>query len=82
MNRLLISASVLALAACGADAPKTDTPAQAEPEATTELLLPLPDQTTAAITADDLAVRIKTLADDTFEGRGPGTEASPTLTPR
>jgi len=75
MNRLLISASVLALAACGADAPKTDTPAQPEPAATTELLLPLPDQTTAAITADDLAVRIKTLADDTFEGRGPGTEA-------
>jgi Zn-dependent M28 family amino/carboxypeptidase len=75
MNRLLISASVLALTACGADAPKTDTPAQPEPEATTELLLPLPDQTTAAITADDLAVRIKTLADDTFEGRGPGTEA-------
>jgi hypothetical protein len=35
--------------------------------------MPLPEDTVADITADDLAVRIKTLADDTFEGRGPGT---------
>ena len=40
-----------------------------------ELLLPLPDATTPAITEQDLAIRIKTLADDAFEGRGPGTPA-------
>ncbi|HCE24075.1 MAG TPA: peptidase M28, partial [Hyphomonas sp.] len=75
MKRLLISASVLTLAACGAQETATDTPITTEPEASSELLMPLPDQTSADITADDLAVRIKTLADDTFEGRGPGTEA-------
>ena len=75
MKRLLISASVLTLAACGAQEPTIETPAAPEPEAATELLMPLPEQTSADITAEDLAVRIKTLADDTFEGRGPGTPA-------
>jgi Zn-dependent M28 family amino/carboxypeptidase len=38
-----------------------------------ELLLPLPEGTTAEITPEDVAIRVKTLADDVFEGRGPGT---------
>lgn len=38
-----------------------------------ELLMPLPE-TTTAITAADLSVRIAALADDVFEGRGPGSE--------
>ena len=42
---------------------------------TANLRLPLPTTTTADITASDLAVRIRTLADDKFEGRAPGTEA-------
>ena len=37
--------------------------------------MPLPDQTVTEITEADLHVRIKTLADDKFEGRGPGTPA-------
>ena len=73
MKRLLISASVLALAACGAQEPASESPATPEPATAPELLMPLPDQTSADITAEDLAARIKTLADDTFEGRGPGT---------
>ena len=40
-----------------------------------ELILPLPESTSTDITADDLAARISTLADDAYEGRGPGSEA-------
>ena len=40
-----------------------------------ELILPLPEETSTEITAEDLAVRISTLADDAYEGRGPGSEA-------
>jgi Zn-dependent M28 family amino/carboxypeptidase len=69
---LLGAAAAFALTACAPDAavPAPEATAPAE-----ELLLPLPEGTTPAITAADLAVRIKTLADDIFEGRGPGTLA-------
>ena len=74
LNRLslLCAAAAVTLTACAPDAaaPALETAAPAE-----ELLLPLPEGTTPAITAADLAVRIKTLADDVFEGRGPGTPA-------
>jgi Zn-dependent M28 family amino/carboxypeptidase len=77
MKQIALAVSILALAACGgpkADAPADTPPEAATPPATSEaLLLPLPTDTTSDITASDLAVRIKTLADDTFEGRGPGT---------
>jgi Zn-dependent M28 family amino/carboxypeptidase len=70
-NRLTLAsaAALLGLAACAPD----PAPAPAAPEL--QLLLPLPEATTPDINAADLAVRIKTLADDIFEGRGPGTPA-------
>ncbi|WP_439620012.1 M28 family metallopeptidase [Hyphomonas sp.] len=75
MKYFALAVSLVALAACGG--PKQETPAPAPaaetPQAET-LLLPLPTDTTADINAKDLAVRVKTLADDTFEGRGPGTQ--------
>jgi len=74
MKHLALAVSLIALAACGG--PKQDAPVEAPvaetPPAET-LLLPLPADTTADINASDLAQRIKALADDTFEGRGPGT---------
>ena len=74
MKHLALAVSFIALAACGS--PKQEAPSEAPvaetPPAET-LLLPLPTDTTADINARDLAVRIKALADDTFEGRGPGT---------
>jgi Zn-dependent M28 family amino/carboxypeptidase len=74
MKHLALAVSLVALAACGG--PKQEapapTPAAETPPAET-LLLPLPTTTTADINASDLAERIKALADDTFEGRGPGT---------
>ncbi|KJS36452.1 MAG: peptidase M28 [Hyphomonas sp. BRH_c22] len=74
MKNLALAVSLVALAACGG--PKQEAPAPAPaaetPPAET-LLLPLPTATTADINARDLAERIKALADDTFEGRGPGT---------
>ena len=74
MKHLTLSAAALALAAC---APSTPTEAVAPPEVAEtpaeELLLPLPEGTTAEITPADVAIRVKTLADDVFEGRGPGT---------
>ena len=76
MKKLFLAASLLALTACGEKAAKVDTAPETETSEATaapELLMPLPEGTVADITADDLAVRIKTLADDTFEGRGPGT---------
>lgn len=75
MKQLFLAASLLALAACGDQADKVDTTDTKEVASTPELLLPLPEDTAPDITASDLAVRIKTLADDTFEGRGPGTPA-------
>ncbi|KCZ56572.1 hypothetical protein HY29_08300 [Hyphomonas beringensis] len=75
MKKYLISASLIVLAACGAEKNEAPEP-QAEADAVEEtaLLMPLPTDTTTDITSKDLAVRIETLADDTFEGRGPGTE--------
>jgi Zn-dependent M28 family amino/carboxypeptidase len=78
IKNILLAGTAFALAACGAaDKPvETDRPsAPTAPEAAApvELLMPLPTDTTAAIRAEDVAIRIKTLADDTFEGRGPGT---------
>ena len=78
MNRLISALSALAiLAACGgSDAPTTKNaiaPVADAPEAPT-LLMPLPTNTSAAISGDDIAQRIAALADDTFEGRAPGTE--------
>ena len=74
MKHFALAVSLVALAACGG--PKQDAPAPApvvETPPAEALLLPLPTDTTADINAKDLAVRVKTLADDTFEGRGPGT---------
>lgn len=72
MKPLVLLSGLCLLAACSADvsAPPASSQAAAEP-----LLLPLPSGTQADIRAEDLAIRIKTLADDTFEGRGPGTPA-------
>lgn len=82
--------SLLALAACSDPAATNedavDTSAVDEAAETEEmdadasfesadLILPLPESTSTDITADDLAVRISTLADDAYEGRGPGSEA-------
>lgn len=39
-----------------------------------KLLMPLPASTDTEITETDMAIRIKTLADDTFEGRAPSSE--------
>jgi len=74
MKHFALAVSLVALAACGG--PKQDAPAPApvvETPPAEALLLPLPTDTTADINAKDLALRVKTLADDTFEGRGPGT---------
>ena len=77
MKKLFLAASLLALTACG---DKPATPADEPDTAVTEaeapeqaLLLPLPENTVPDITEADLRARIKALADDTFEGRGPGT---------
>lgn len=79
MRRILLASAAILLAACGssepetveATAPEVETPEAAE----AELLMPLPAATSSDITEADLAIRIRTLADDTFEGRGPGTPA-------
>ncbi|WOR13675.1 M28 family metallopeptidase [Hyphomonas sp. FCG-A18] len=83
MLRTTLAVSAIALlTACSGETPPVETEADTPPVVleTTEapeavsLPLPLPTNTTAAITAEDMAVRIKTLADDAFEGRGPGSE--------
>ncbi len=73
MQKYVTAALLVALTACNApvDAPAPETAAPP----TEALLLPLPEATVPEVTANDLAVRIKTLADDVFEGRGPGTPA-------
>ena len=72
----LLAASVALLAAC-AQQSEAPPPAEtiAETPASTALLLPLPDGTSADITEADLHARIATLADDAFEGRAPGADA-------
>ncbi len=83
MMKWFCAASVLALlTACGGNqrvetAPETaatEDTAPADTATAPVLLMALPEGTEAAITASDLDKRIKTLADDTFEGRGPGSE--------
>lgn len=73
MKHLSFTAAALALAACSPSTP-ANAPETPQPPAE-ELLLPLPEGTVPEITAADIAVRVKTLADDVFEGRGPGTPA-------
>ena len=74
MKHLTLSAAALALAACAPSTPAEPTaPPEVAETPAEELLLPLPEGTTAEITPEDVAVRVKTLADDVFEGRGPGT---------
>ena len=74
MKHFALAVSLVALAACGGPKQETsvDTPVAETPPAET-LLLPLPTDTTSDINARDLTERVKALADDTFEGRGPGT---------
>ncbi|MCH9752787.1 MAG: M28 family peptidase [Alphaproteobacteria bacterium] len=81
MIRLTIAASALALiTACGQTAEDTDPitpetpPVEAETSEAKALLMPLPEGTSPAISADDLRQRIAALADDAFEGRGPAAE--------
>lgn len=81
MIRLTMAASALALiTACGQTAEETDPITPETPPVETEtgdspaLLVPLPEGTSAAISADDLRQRIAALADDAFEGRGPAAE--------
>lgn len=81
MIRLTIAASALVLiTACGQTAEDTDPITPETPPAETEtsegdaLLMPLPEGTSPAISADDLRQRIAALADDAFEGRGPAAE--------
>ncbi len=67
---------VMGFAACSQDEPPA--PAAAEPDTALPadgLRLPLPAGTSPAVTAEDLGVRIAALADDSFEGRAPGSEA-------
>ena len=79
MIRLTLAGSALAILTACAQANDEVDPITPEPqpimtETTSDLVLPLPTDTTAAITADDLASRIAILADDAFEGRAPAAE--------
>ena len=82
MIRLTCALSALALlTACGGSDSAPDVPPASVPEtntletsATPDLLMPLPTGTTSAISGEQIAQRIETLASDTFEGRAPGTE--------
>ncbi|PWE16371.1 peptidase M28 [Marinicauda salina] len=80
---LLAGAALFALAACGEPVEDADVQADAETgadagAAETETAAagdwPPHEATDPAITADDFAYRVSTLADDRFGGRGPGTE--------
>lgn len=75
LKPLMLTAAALVLAACAPDTAATAPEAPETDVAPTDLLLPLPEATAPEIRAADLAIRIKTLADDIFEGRGPGTPA-------
>ncbi len=77
---LYLVSTLLISAACGqADGPvsEVESAVTQSPAAYSEadILLPLPLDTSAAITQADLATRIETLSSDVFEGRAPGTEA-------
>ena len=62
---------MFAMAACS---PTTETPETTAAEPTTGPIAVFPDSTTE-ITAADIGARIAELADDKYEGRGPGTPA-------
>lgn len=63
------------LAACGGSDPAPATPpAGTADTGAPSLLMPLPSQTTPAISGAEIAARIAALSDDTFEGRAPGSE--------
>ncbi len=81
MIRLTLATSAIALiTACGQATDESDPitpdtpPIETETAEAQTLLMPLPEGTSAAISADDLAQRIAALADDAFEGRGPAAE--------
>ncbi|MEM9740031.1 MAG: M28 family metallopeptidase, partial [Pseudomonadota bacterium] len=77
LRTLTAATSLIVLVACSNDAPDETTPDTVIQTAQTghiELPLPLPEGTTPDITQRDLAVRVDILADDAFEGRGPGAE--------
>jgi Zn-dependent M28 family amino/carboxypeptidase len=78
MKEILAALGALALlAACSSENPKTGTngaPAQSSGGEANALPMPLPQETRIDITEDDLHVRIAALADDAFEGRGPGAD--------
>ncbi len=78
MLRTTLTVSAIALlTACSGETPDAtpDTDAASAPEVTSPgLLMPLPTDTSAAITVADLRQRITALSDDVFEGRGPASE--------
>ncbi len=81
MKRTVFAISALALvAACAQEASDPASPEvtpETPPAETTtapSLLMPLPTNTTAAISAEDLSQRIAALSDDIFEGRAPAGE--------
>ncbi len=76
MIRLTLAASAFAIATGCTQSTEIVDPITPEPisenvEEDNPLVLPLPTNTEAAITADDLRQRIATLSDDAFEGRAP-----------
>ena len=80
-NLLLPSCLILFLAACNTQTSEPIVEVETPPTiiAATDsesvvLPLPLPATSSPDITEEDLALRISTLADDAFEGRGPGAE--------
>ena len=83
MRRLFLMTSLFALAtACAPEAEQSESitpetpPVKSDPEPASDggLILPLPTDTSAAISADDLRQRIAILSDDAFEGRAPAAE--------
>lgn len=77
LRYLFIVSTLTLLAACSSEIQPAAAPDETSGEldtASLELPLPLPDATTTEITQDDLAVRVDILADDAFEGRGPGSD--------
>ncbi|MEL7030690.1 MAG: M28 family metallopeptidase [Pseudomonadota bacterium] len=76
MIRLTLAASAFAIATACTQTTQDVDPITPEPSADTEtaepqFVMPLPANTTAAISADDLRQRIAILSDDAFEGRAP-----------
>ena len=72
-----LAASIFALGACSADRHAEMASLPAASDAATEvntLPMALPVGTRAEIRAEDFHQRIRILADDAFEGRGPGSE--------